>query len=212
MAGAAARRDRERVRAQAKRTGPRPMLRVAPPPRIDLPDGATAELRGGALELRDPEDRLLVRYENGSAEIFAPAGDLKLAAPHGRVVVSSGSDVHIEAAREVRTVARGASFDVERIAIRSKVASLVMERAQLAASTLEIAAERMSTSAEQVEVIADRLVHKSRDSFREVSELAEERVGRLKTFVKQAFTLTSRRTSMRSTEETSIDGKRVLLG
>jgi hypothetical protein len=137
--------------------------------RIALPDGAVAQLREGALELRDPEGRLMVRYRDGVAEISAPDGDLRLAAPKGRVVVS-GAEVCIEGE------------------------------------------QRVSIAAPEVSTRADRIVEISRDALREVSELAEERIGRLKTFVKDAFSLTARRTKMRSEEETSIDGKRILLG
>ena len=40
-----------------------------------------------------------VRYAQGAAEIAAAEGDLRLSAPNGRVVLSSGLDVSIEASR-----------------------------------------------------------------------------------------------------------------
>jgi hypothetical protein len=65
---------------------------------IALADGARVVVRAGAIaEMRDAEERLLVRYESGRAEIAAPAGDLVLSAPSGRVVLSAGADVHVEA-------------------------------------------------------------------------------------------------------------------
>ncbi|HSN98233.1 MAG TPA: hypothetical protein VLS89_08040, partial [Candidatus Nanopelagicales bacterium] len=77
------------------------VLQAARPPALALPDGATAELRGEALELRDAEGRLLVRYAGGAAEIASPASDLVLSAPNGRVVLRSGTDVSVEAGRDM---------------------------------------------------------------------------------------------------------------
>src|SRR5690349_15775023 len=98
----------------ARRPRPRP---VPPEPasRLDLPDGGSAELRGGALEVRDAEGRLRIRYEGGSAEIAAPDGDLRLVAPRGRVVVEAATEVAIKG---------------ERLSIQSRIARAVLGQAQ----------------------------------------------------------------------------------
>jgi hypothetical protein len=201
--------------------------------RIELPDGGAAELRGGELEVRDREGRVCVRYRDGSAEICAPAGDLLLSAPEGRVVVTSGLDVRIEAARDVtqragRRVDLAASSDdrapalriepgrarleVDRLEVSSRAARAVLGQAEIVARSIATTAERVALSAGHYEAITERLVQRSRDALLEVADLAEERVGRMRTFVEETFSLSSRRTSLRSEEETSIDGRRVLLG
>src|SRR5687767_7834112 len=68
---------------------------------LSLRDGSTAEIVDEALELRDREGRLLVRYVDGTAEISAPSRDLRLSAPNGRVVLDAGTDVAIHASRDL---------------------------------------------------------------------------------------------------------------
>ena len=82
-----------------------------------------------------------------------------------------------------------------------------------------VLAERIATTAsvlvqnvERFELTATRIVEKTRDVFRDASNLAQTRVGRARTIVKEAFSLYSRRTWMASTEDTSIDGSKILLG
>lgn len=203
------------------------------PTRLDLPDGGCAELNGEALEVRDREGRLLVRYVDGTAEISAPTGDLRLRAPAGRVVVESGLDVHIEAGRDVvqragrrldLSAARGdgcpqvriehGSTDIasDRVNVRATRSEAIIGDLTIAARTVATTADRVVVTAVHYEVMAERLVERSKDAFREVFDLAESRFGRLRSLVKDVYSLSSRRTVMTSTEDTNIDGKRVLLG
>jgi hypothetical protein len=154
------------------------------PRSIELEDGAVAAAVDGGLELRDAEGRLLVRYANGSAEIAVPAGDLVLSAPAGRVVIRAAEDVEIETRGTVTTVARAVATKAESIAL----------------------------TAEKYELAATRIVEKSRDAFRDVVDLAQTRVGRARTVVASIFSLSSRRSVLVSKEDTSIDGRKILLG
>jgi hypothetical protein len=71
-----------------------------------LADGATVRITGGAAaEIRDREGRLLVRYENGHAEIAVPSGDLRLTAPKGRVVIQAATDIQLDTGGEVTVAA-----------------------------------------------------------------------------------------------------------
>ena len=80
------------------------VLHPSEPLGLVLEDGTRAVLNDGGLELRDGDDRLLVRYAEGTTQITAPR-DLELAAPNGQVRVSAGSDIAFEAARDVITTA-----------------------------------------------------------------------------------------------------------
>jgi hypothetical protein len=180
----------------ARRSRPR-LAGAAPATRLDLPDGGSAEVRGGALEVRDAEGRLRIRYEGGAAEIVAPDGDLRLVAPNGRVVIAAATEVSVEA---------------ERLSVRSRVARAVLGQVQVTARGISTTAERVAASAGEYEVVAGRVVSRSKEALREVTELAEERLGRVRTLVQEAFSLSARRTILQSEEETSIDGRRVLLG
>lgn len=216
--------------ADAPPSAPRPVASGASV--IRLPDGATAEQHGDALELRDVEGRLLVRYADGSAEIHAATGDLTLAAPKGRVVVRSGADVEIEAARDIThhaarrvAIAAGDAADpqiavdpsattvkTKSLAVEASSGRLVAGKVAVVASQIATTATRVAHNVERWELTASRIFEHSRDVFRDVADLAETRIGRARTLVKGVFSLSSRRTVMSSKDETKVDGKKVLLG
>jgi hypothetical protein len=204
-----------------------------PPAALALPDGSTAELRGGALEIRDREGALMVKYQDGVAEISAPRGDLRLAAPAGRVVIQSGLDVSVEAGRDVIHHA-GRRFEVfaagpegapqvrvdhastelrgEAVHVEARRARAVVAEAALVARAVAATAERMAVTAGAYELLAERMVVRTQNSFREIADLCEERAGRVRALVRGVYALTSRRTTMRSSDDTTIDGSRILLG
>lgn len=208
-------------------------LEAARRPALELPDGAVAEVHDGALELRDAGGRLLVRYASGEAEIAAPAGDLTLAAPAGRVVLRAGTDVAVDAARDVvhragrrvdlsagdiasepqiRLEPGAAEIAADQLGLRAKAARVAARQVEILAREVATTAERIATSAERYELTATRLVEKTRDAFRDVVELSQSRVGRARMIVRDLYSLTSKRSVMVSKEETSIDGEKVLLG
>lgn len=201
--------------------------------RIVLPDGGSIEVAGAAVELRDPAGRLLVRYADGCAEIAAPSGDLVLGAPCGRVVLRSGLDVSIEAARDVVHRA-GRSVELQvgdgdatpQIAITPRSVEVRSERVGVEAESgrakfgeLSTVARAIATktatlaiTAERYELSATRLVEKARDAFRDVTDLAQSRIGRVRTIVAGAYTQRAQRTVIVSKDDTSIDGRKIHLG
>lgn len=200
-------------------------------PRIALPDGGSAELRGEALEVRDPAGRLVVRYVDGAAEICAASGDLRLSAPQGRVVIQSALDVEVEAGRDVvqragrrAEVAVGAGAPQLRVGhavvevrtgdldLRAERSRAVIGEVAVIAHAIVTTAERVALTAAACERTAERVVERARDSYREVQGLAEERLGRVRALVRDVYALSSRRTVMTSSDDTSIDGSRILLG
>lgn len=202
-------------------------------PVITLPDGATARREGDGLVLADRAGRVLVRYENGSAEIAAPDGDLTLAAPRGRVVLRSGLDVEVEAARDIHSQAgraltlaagespgsprlalgtEGATLKARDVRVEAQNSHLVTGRATVLAHQLGTTAHEWALHVERYELTATRLVETTRDAFREASELAQTRAGRMRTFVAGLFSVSAKRASLTAKEETKIDGKKVLLG
>jgi hypothetical protein len=218
-----------RARRQSP-TAPSP----APTQPLTLPDGTTAEVRGEALEIRDGEGRLMVRYCDGMAEISAPSGDLRLVAPAGRVVIQSALDVSVEAGRDVlhhagRHVEISAAtrpdgapqlhIDHARTELRTgelhvqaQGARAVVGQVALVAHAVAATADRMAITAGEYELVAERVVTRARDSLREITDLAESRLGRVRALVRGVYSLSSRRTVMTSTDDTSIDGSRIHLG
>lgn len=170
-------------------------------------------LRGAVAEVRDGEGRLLVRYENGRAEIAAPSGDLVLSAPSGRVVLQAGTDVEIDATKDLSQRAGGrASLASKSVAVEAVDARLHAGQVAVVADRILTTAKVVSQSVERLEVSAARLFEKTRETYRETKGLLQTRAGRVRTVVEDAFSLTANRTTLTSKEETSIDGKKVLLG
>src|SRR5688572_21375910 len=86
-----------------------PRLRAADQPAatsLRSPDGARVELAGEALEVFDPQGRLLLRYRDGALEVSPPSGDLVLGSATGRVRIAAATDVVVEAARDVKLSAQ----------------------------------------------------------------------------------------------------------
>jgi hypothetical protein len=212
------------------------VVHSARPTRVELGDGSHVQVHDGELELRDASDRLLLRYADGSAELAAPAGDLMLSSPNGRVVVKAATDVSIEAARDFaghagRRVELGCvdldgeeklsrfamdpkstTVETPKLEVRAKQSELVSAKATLIARRIAVTAEHVAQNVEHYELYADKLVEKARNSFREVSGLAQSTLGRARSVVRGIYSLRTQRSIMISKEETSIDGERILLG
>lgn len=199
---------------------------------IALPDGGSAALNGRALEVRDAEGRLVIRYEDGAATVSPERGDLRLSAPSGSVRIESAVDVSIKAgrdlehraARRVDVAAGGASepavrveakklrVKVDQIESLSKISRLVTGQATMIARTAAVTATELAQNVERYDLVATRLVERTRDAFREAQDLAQTKVGRARTLVRDVFSLQSKRSVLVSEEDTSIDGRKILLG
>lgn len=194
--------------AESDAKGPQPTQEIA------LADGAVVNVHGGAVaEVRDAAGRLLIRYENGRAEVVAAAGDLVLAAPGGRVVLRAATDVVLEAERDL-TQRAGHRLDVaaRRLTVEADETRLSTAQATVVAERILTTARVLAHNVERFEVSATKLLEKTRETYREASDLLQTRAGRLRTVVEDTFSLHARRTTIVSKDETSIDGKKVLLG
>ena len=206
------------------------VVSAARAPSVTLSDGASATVEGDGIALRDREGRLLIRYEPGKAVLAVPDGDLDSPAPNGRVVIKSGLDVSVEAARDVqqragrrvelgcgeepqvRAERKAVSVRSERLEVESKSARAVVGQVALIARSVATTANVLAQSVDRYELTADRIVERSRDVFRDVADLCQSRVGRARTLVSDVYSVFSRRAVMVSEDETSIDGKKILLG
>lgn len=146
---------------------------------------ARAEAEGGAIVVRDEEGRAVLRYdpETGGLELSATEGDLKLTARTGRVIVESGKELLLRA-----------------------------EVIESDAREVRTRAEYVGFSTARWDLRAGKITERARNVFRDVSGLLQTRAKRASLIAESTLSLFSRRTSVRSKEDTSIDGKRVLLG
>lgn len=209
------------------------VLHASAPPSLPIPGGGSVTVADGGVELSDPEGRLLVRYKNGSIEIAAPAGDLVLSAPQGRVVVRSAEDIELNAERDLsqragRSVAIGAgasgsnpqvrlepgktAVETPRLDVSAHEASVVAGEATVAARRVETTAGLVKQTAARVEITAQRLVERTEDALREASDLSETRARRARTVIQETYSLHAERTKVSSIEETSLAGRKILLG
>ena len=99
-----------------------------------------------------------------------------------------------------------------RLEVKADHSRLVTAQAAVVAQRIATTAGTLVQSVERFELTATRLIEKTRDAFRDAEGLIQTRAGRARTIVKDAFSLHARRTSMASTEDTSIDGNKILLG
>ncbi|HEX3344416.1 MAG TPA: hypothetical protein VHS09_07570, partial [Polyangiaceae bacterium] len=95
--GAPVKKVRRRASSLA---APHPVEPVVALREVRTPGGASAEVDGERLVLRDSRGAIVVVYdaERGTAEIAAPRGDLVLNAPHGKITLKA-REVECEAGR-----------------------------------------------------------------------------------------------------------------
>lgn len=187
------------------------------------PSGVTiVERNEGAeavVELFAPDGALLVEYRPGEDV-------LRIRAP--RVEVEAEQDLRLAAGRSMRMEApRGvtlASGDT-RVAVRPGVLGLLaealeasgtraewkFERIRVAADLVETEARRAVRRVGQLETNARQLVERTRESFREVSELAQTKAGRLRLVAEDTLHAMGRRTRLKAREDLKLRGERIHL-
>lgn len=212
----------KRARRPAASAAPAPPAARAPGRRtaeilVPIEGGGAVSVRGGTAEIRDAAGRVLVRFAGGTAEIAAPDGDLVLSAPRGRVVLRSAEEVAVAsgadgATPQLRVRPEAVEVDAGRVEVKTAAARLVTEQASVLAHRISSTATTICHTAERIELAADQLVERARDAFRTVTDLSQTRAGRVRTIVQDLYALYTKRTNLQSTEETSVDGSKVLLG
>lgn len=173
-------------------------------PRIVLSDGSAASIDGARLTVEGPGGELRVLYEEGKVTLFVDAAEVVLKA-RGQATLEAPRGLTLRSAEHI-------AIDAPRIDAKSQEATWTSGRLELAIGVLETAAHRTRVVAEEVETVCGELYERSREVLRETSGLVEERAGRLRVLVTDAYRLIAKRGSIESEEDTKIDGKRVLLG
>jgi hypothetical protein len=176
--------------------------------RVQTPLGASAVAHEDKIVVRDPKGAIVVVYDSatGSATIAAPAGDLHLDAPHGKVVVSAGTDLELSASARASV----SSHELEISTVRR--ASLRAALAQLTADAMEATAPEVALRVGRWQLSAERVVERVTDVYRDVGGMIETHAQQMRSLVRGATQWLSGSTSIVSKEDTFIDGRRVLLG
>ncbi len=101
-------------------------------------------------------------------------------------------------------------YDGEQTTIVAAAGDLVLDAPE--GGVIMRAKTDVAVEAPRITLQAEQLFEKTRESVREVSSLLLTRAGRIRSLVRESFTMKSHRTRMVSEKETAIDGKRILLG
>jgi hypothetical protein len=141
----------------------------------------------------------------GISRAAQPSDDVRFRAPKGRIVLEAGTDLELRAESAVRIE----SPDVDVTADR---ASLHVREASIIADVIRTTADEVATTVGRWELGARRIVERAVDVVRAYEGVLHLTTGRAHTVVREAYDLVAKRTSIASEEDTTIDGKRVLLG
>jgi len=141
--------------------------------------------------------------ESSIPSVRAEGDDLVLRAPKGRVVIEAGSDVEI---RTKQTTVQSASIDVT-----AARASLHVGEATVLADALRTVADEVVTHVGRWELRARRIVEDA-DVATLTHRIVHHTVDRMRTVAHDALHFFAKRASVVSEEDTTVDGKRVLLG
>lgn len=220
---------------QSLRAARSPERRPSSDPGVVSPDGGRALLVGDSIEVRDPEGRVLVRYRDGALEISPLSGDLRLAAPAGRVHIE-GLDVSVGASRDlvvsggrsaaiavsaldeeaggaaIRLEPTGARVAARHVEVRAQSSRTVVATAEVIATTVRTTAVSIETHARTIQETAQRVSLKAKELSHTVTGLFDSRLGRVRSLVKGAFSVRSKTVQVKATDDASVDGRRVLLG
>lgn len=155
-----------------------------PVQQVELEDGSLAEISSSSMELRSPEGRLLVRYNASLQRLeLTSEGDLSLTAPNGSITLDAEQELNLKA-----------------------------PKGQLELGSMQLRSDHANFEFGKLELRSERLIGKLAESFVDITRIAESRVHRMRTLVKTSLELAAERTSLRSKQDTRIDGKRILLG
>jgi hypothetical protein len=190
----------------------------------------------GVLTDCAPDGSLLFEYdaERKATRVHMPEGDLDLVAPQGGIRIQARDGMLLDAsAVEIRgrravvlTVGgmlekvrsrfaltrRGAAIRAERLNMNADRAELNFERTQIRGERARAEIKNVHVEGERLERTFDTVITNAKNAYESVEELSQQLVGRLRTIVSDAWHVRSKRTLLRSDENTQIDGKKIDLG
>ncbi len=199
-------------------------------------DGTKVRLRedeaGGAsvLTIEAADGTVIFEHAGGKSRIAAPRGTLELRAEAGDLALSAAKRVRIEGDEGVEVASkknvrldvggdthlsltrRGAQLIVEELRARlGRAETEVAGDATLTADAVEVTADAVRTVARRVSVDADQLVEKLRESYRDVTELAQTRAGRVRMVAEETFRILGERTLFKARQDMKLKGKTIYL-
>lgn len=184
---------------------------------------ATETLTARALEIHDPEGRLLLQYDpaTGRAVLHLPGAEVNIESKEGRVVLSSEQDLVLESSRKVRIHGRrGVSIEGDRSALD------LGRRASFRAPALDSKIGEVRHEGERVEAkateavfswgrlkqVVDRCLQFARESYLRIESVFDTRAGRIRTEAEQAYDVRADQARLIARGDVRIDGKTINMG
>lgn len=159
------------------------VVQLRPIARARTTNGAEAIASGNQLQIVDQRGQLVAHFDAETGNLtLHAAGDLDLVSA-GALRLKSESGVEIESPRVTQRC--------QHYSLESDDAQITVSRWRLQAS---------------------RIFERSTDVYRRVERVYETRAESIRSVARGALSLLAEKTTLRSKDETRIDGKRVLLG
>ena len=98
------------------------------------------------------------------------------------------------------------------VELRAQRLRAVANALDTVATTVRTSATRVEMHARDLETTVERVSMRAKEAVEEFTDLWETRAGRVRAFVLGTYRLETSSTQLASDEDTSIDGRRVLLG
>jgi hypothetical protein len=201
--------------------------------------GASLEIAGDTDELLpvySPTRELLFEYDpkRQRARLCVAEGDLELSTQNGDIVLDSAQDIRlrgrgVDISGEHQVGLRvGASGDPERAAISLRRQRLQLQSPQLQVTSarssvhskeirfiggsFEATFERFRVKAERISWLANTWVENARNAYRDIEELCQSRVGRMRTLVDKTYLVSSKRILFRSESDYKVQAEKIHLG
>jgi hypothetical protein len=215
------------------------LKKVRPDPEVVLGDGTSARVEetedGQALTVRDPVGRMIFQYDpaTGRAAVFAPAGDLCLCAPRGAIDLVagrgiravSGGDIDLAGTTAARLRVHGketssslrlegacAALESESLRVRALESELHLGDARAFAERLRAAVDTAELTCGKVLRSAERVIEQAQDFYQRVSDLYEQKVGRLRAIAREGVRFEGRDLVLLADDDVRVDGKHINLG
>ena len=190
----------------------------------------------GVLTDCEPDGSLLFEYdaERKATRVHMPEGDLDLVAPQGGIRIQARDGMLLDASaveirgrrgvaltvggmlEKVRTrfalSRRAAGLTADRLTMKADRAELEFDRTEIRGERAESDIKNVRVNGERFERTFDTVITNAKNAYESVEELSQQLVGRLRTIVRDAWHVRSKRTLLRSDENTQIDGKKIDIG
>ena len=180
---------------------------------------------GEILEVRDPAGALLFEYraDEGRSVVHAPVGNLEFRADQGEIgfVARDGVRIGVESAPvsdgermasgELHVGPMGVRMRGPEVRVDAIRTHVKVDEARVVARSVAMVADRARHVVGVLEVQADRVVERARNTYREVTGLAQTRAGQVKLIAEDAIHMLSERTLIRARDDIKIKAEKIHL-